>query len=177
MTGRSVRSCQHWELVPNQAVSTHDLVQTLRSTETSRSHANDEDVNVTGKQQSACKLAMPIRGRRELRRRSQTHMSAPMVGDLGKSRCQRGGVEVTEDWKTSSCRCRDVPTMQGRGLAGGRREEWKRVGRNEQWEGSSQLRGELSNGQIGSGSQQEKESGVSMEGLKLFWVQGWEAHQ
>lgn len=27
--------------------ATHDLVQTLRSTETSRSHANDEDVNVT----------------------------------------------------------------------------------------------------------------------------------
>ena len=29
-----------------EAVSTYELVETLRGTETSRSHANDEDVNV-----------------------------------------------------------------------------------------------------------------------------------
>jgi hypothetical protein len=43
-----------WEL----AVSAYDVVETLGSTETSRSHANDEDINVTVEEQiSACCLS------------------------------------------------------------------------------------------------------------------------
>lgn len=45
------------------AVSTHDLVQTLGSTETSRSHANDENVNVAVTCQSKFDLRNLMRQR------------------------------------------------------------------------------------------------------------------
>ena len=69
-------------------MSTHELVQTLGGTETSRSHANDEDVNVTSKRESARKLFMVIGRRGSLSKLAEapgdgsTHMSAPMVGDF-----------------------------------------------------------------------------------------------
>lgn len=61
---------------------TDDLVQALGGTETRRSHANDENINVTMQLRSVERLEEERQQRLEPWLK-QTHMSAPMVGGEG----------------------------------------------------------------------------------------------
>ena len=54
MKGRSVNIVSRYScLMLEVAVSAYNVVETLGSTETSRSHANNEDIDVTGEEQKS----------------------------------------------------------------------------------------------------------------------------